>query len=506
VPRPKRRLDRRTFLRLAAGGALSGAAACASASRPSRKRGEWVNDVHSALNRTWVAGVERPTTLAELRAAVRAARSRGHRLCVAGGRHAMGGQQFATGATLVDVRALDRVIGFDPASGLLEVEAGIQWPALYEACRALPGAASRAPHGWGFRQKQTGADRLTLAGTLAANGHGRGLAFPPFVSDVDSFVLIGADAVPRTCSRSENPELFALAAGGYGLFGVVSSLRLRLAPRRKLERVVEIATADRLAQLFAERIAAGYLYGDFQFTIDPTRPDFLARGVFSCYRPVDDDRPMPEQRRELDDDTWRRLLAMAHENKAGAFDLYAAYYLTTTGQLYWSDEHQLAAYFDGYHAALDALRPGRPPASEVITELYVPRPRIAEFLAACAEELRARRAEVIYGTVRLIERDTDTVLPWARESYACVIFNLHVEHGEEGERAAADSFRALIDLATARGGSYFLTYHRHARRDQVEACYPRFVEFLRAKRRHDPDEVFQSDWYRHYRRMFGARV
>jgi hypothetical protein len=29
-------------------------------------------------------------------------------------------------------------------------------------------------------------------------------------------------------------------------------------------------------------------------------------------------------------------------------------------------------------------------------------------------------------------------------------------------------------------------------------------EFLSLKRRHDPDEVFQSTWYRHYRDMFGA--
>ena len=35
---------------------------------------------------------------------------------------------------------------------------------------------------------------------------------------------------------------------------------------------------------------------------------------------------------------------------------------------------------------------------------------------------------MIYGTVRLIERDDETFLAWARDRYACVIFNLHVEH------------------------------------------------------------------------------
>ena len=71
-----------------------------------------------------------------------------------------------------------------------------------------------------------------------------------------------------------------------------------------------------------------------------------------------------------------------------------------------------------------------------------------------------------------------------------------------GDRTAAAAFRRLIDLALAHGGSYYLTYHRWATRAQVEAAYPRFVEFLREKLRFDPYERFQSDWYRHYREMF----
>ena len=103
---------------------------------------------------------------------------------------------------------------------------------------------------------------------------------------------------------------------------------------------------------------------------------------------------------------------------------------------------------------------------------------------------------------RLIERDTESVLAWAREPWACVIFNLHVVHTAEGVARGAAHFRRLIDLAIAHGGSYFLTYHRWATRRQVERCHPRLVEGLRAKRRHDPEERFQSEWYRHYRTMF----
>ena len=112
------------------------------------------------------------------------------------------------------------------------------------------------------------------------------------------------------------------------------------------------------------------------------------------------------------------------------------------------------------------------------------------------------RANVIYGTVRLIEKDDETFLAWAREPYACVIFNLHVEHAPPAIDAAAGAFRDLIDLGIAHGGSYYLTYHRWASREQVERCYPQMREFLSLKRRYDPDERFQSSWYRHYRSMF----
>ena len=37
-------------------------------------------------------------------------------------------------------------------------------------------------------------------------------------------------------------------------------------------------------------------------------------------------------------------------------------------------------------------------------------------------------------------------------------------------------------------------------------AYPQFVEFLKLKRRYDPAERFQSEWYRHYRAMFAAEL
>ena len=87
-----------------------------------------VNDTHSALNRTRVARTIEPRSVDDVVHAVQQARNRGEALAVCGGRHAMGGQQFLAGATLLDMRQLDRTLGLDEGRGLLRVEAGITWP------------------------------------------------------------------------------------------------------------------------------------------------------------------------------------------------------------------------------------------------------------------------------------------------------------------------------------------------------------------------------------------
>jgi len=464
-------------------------------------RGLVVRDIHSQLAQSTVREIVPVDSLDSISAAVAAARERALPVCISGGRHAMGGQQFCEGGILLDTRPLDRVLRFDAAAGTIDVEAGIQWPALLEYLEREQ--AGRTP-AWGIAQKQSGADRLSIGGAVAANAHGRGLAMKPIVGDIEELTLVDASGELRRCSRKENADLFRLAVGGYGLFGVVYSVTLRLARLRKLERVVEVRTLDGIEDAFESRIADGFLYGDFQFAIDPASPGFVRKGVFSCYRPTDDATPIPEEQRRLTTDDWRRLLYLAHVDKAQAFEQYAAHYLKTSGQVYLSDAHQLAAYIDGYHEWLDGLMGATHPATEMIGELYVPRARLTDFMTEAADDFRRTGVDVIYGTVRLIERDDETFLPWAKDRYACVIFNIHTSHTPEGIEHTAGAFRRLIDMAAARGGSYFLTYHNWARHDQIEACYPQMREFLALKRLHDPGETFQSDWYRALRETLGA--
>ncbi len=462
-----------------------------------------VNDLHSQLNPTTVDRVVSVDSLESIQSAMAVAEREGKAISIAGGRHAMGGQQFGADTILLDTVPMNKVLAFDAVSGLITVEAGIFWPELIAACRQ---AGAGHAQDWAIAQKQTGGDRMSIGGALAANVHGRGLSMRPIIGDVESFVVVDPTGTVRHCSRQENAELFRLVIGGYGLFGVVYSVTLRLVPLQKLRRVVSVIDIEELMPAFEQRVEDGFLYGDFQYSIDDSSDNYLTRGVFSCYQPVSPDTPIPDEQRELTVDDWRRLILYAHANKPQAFEEYVAHYLATDGQIYWSDLHQLGYYEENYHLALDQYLGAPAPATEVITEVYVPRPSLATFMLQVREDFLEHGTEVVYGTIRLVERDDESFLAWARESFACIIFNLHVSHTPEGQAAAAAAFRRLIDRAIEHSGSYYLTYHKHATRSQVEQCYPQFSESVRQKRRYDPDERIQSDWYRHYATMFADAI
>jgi FAD/FMN-containing dehydrogenase len=282
---------------------------------------------------------------------------------------------------------------------------------------------------------------------------------------------------------------------------VIAQVTLRLVPRRKVERVVEIIEVRELLDRIGRRIDDGFTFGDCQYSTD-FKSDAPHRGVFSCYRPVGDDAPEPAERRKLSDDDWAKLIYLGHTDKAKAFDAYSAHYLSTNGQTYWSDTHQMSADFDNYHARLDAQLGGGKVGSEMISEVYVRPDALLPFLKSAAGEVRERGINLIYGTIRFIEKDPDTFLAWAKERSVCVLCNIHVDHTPAGLEKAAGDFRRLIGLAIAHGGRYFLTYHRWASKEQVLAAYPQFVDFLKLKEKYDPEGRFQSNWYRHYRSLF----
>jgi len=115
-----------------------------------------VNDIHSKLNATQVDRIVAIDSEAELKTALATARAEGKAVSVAGGRHAMGGQQFLSGGVLFDTRSMRRIIALDAQRGIVEAEAGIEWPDLIEGLVAMQAGQTKPWGSYRSRPAPTG--------------------------------------------------------------------------------------------------------------------------------------------------------------------------------------------------------------------------------------------------------------------------------------------------------------------------------------------------------------
>ena len=134
---------------------------------------------------------------------------------------------------------LDRLLGFDDATGVLTCEAGASLEAIIEAY---------TPRGW-FPMITPGTKFVTVAGCIANDIHGKAHhAQGCFSTCVDAMTILLASGEVVTASRSEHPDLFWATFGGMGLLGVILTATLRL---RKIETTYFHQKSIRAANLEA---------------------------------------------------------------------------------------------------------------------------------------------------------------------------------------------------------------------------------------------------------------
>ena len=124
----------------------------------------------------------------------------------------------ALAETVVNTLPYNRILAFDPAGGTVRCEAGVTLDDLLSVF---------LPHGW-FPAVTAGTKFVSIGGAIAADVHGKGPG--SFCDHVLDFLLMTADGSLRTCSRSENPELFEITRGGMGLTGILLEATLQLLP------------------------------------------------------------------------------------------------------------------------------------------------------------------------------------------------------------------------------------------------------------------------------------
>jgi len=194
--------------------------------------------------------VYRPDRIAELQAVVTADSTS---LIARGAGRAYGDAALNEQNRVVDLTRLNRMLSFDPASGLLRCEAGVTIAELIDVF---------LPRGF-FPPVTPGTRFVTLGGSVAADVHGKNHhRDSSLASHVTNFDLMVASGEVLRCSREENAAFFWATIGGMGLTGVILELELRM---RRVEsayldgEMIRAGNVDAAIEAF-ERIDAQYGY------------------------------------------------------------------------------------------------------------------------------------------------------------------------------------------------------------------------------------------------------
>ncbi|HEX3257484.1 MAG TPA: D-arabinono-1,4-lactone oxidase [Pseudonocardia sp.] len=93
-------------------------------------------------------------------------------------------------------------------------------------------------------------DAQTVAGAIATGTHGTGARHRGLADQVRALELVTADGAVRTCSPSENADVFAAARVGLGALGILVSVTLQTVPAFHLHAIEAARPLDGALELF----------------------------------------------------------------------------------------------------------------------------------------------------------------------------------------------------------------------------------------------------------------
>ncbi|CAN5215847.1 FAD-binding oxidoreductase [soil metagenome] len=427
---------------------------------------------------TTVAKILKPQTIKDLQAIVAIATCP---ISIAGGRFSQGGQIAYPQGIVVDITGLNKVISLDIASQEITVESGITWAEIQKHI---------APHNLSVAVMQSYND-FTVGGSLGVNVHGRDIHHGPLIETVKSFDILMANGFIKTASRTQNPDLFAGAIGGYGALGIITKVTLSLTPNIKIQRSIKQMPLEEYPQYFLETIKKN--------------PKAVLHNA-DLY---------PSDFKHLSSITWCQTDASLTNTQPlqTSQKFYPGQLLAEQALRRISPLHKLRPSMDAktkqteavvwrnfeMSSSVKSLEPlVRFPTTSVLQEYFIPINNLLPFVARARALTKAYGINIINISIRYIPKNDESMLSYAQKESFSLVFYINILNTEDGLDTAQVWTRKLIDAALAEGGTYYLPYQLFGTRAQVAKAYPRLDEFVALKNKYDPQHQFSNNFLNKY--------
>jgi FAD/FMN-containing dehydrogenase len=416
---------------------------------------------------------------AQLKNLLKNAQSQGKNVAIAGSRHTMGGQTLHPNGIALDMQGFNQM-RLNTATQLLTVQSGATW------AQVIPYLNQ---YGYSVAVMQSN-NNFSVGGTLSANAHGWQHNHPPFASTVESFQLMVADGSVVTCSRHQNPQLFSLVLGGYGLFGIILNVNLNVVPNELYSAQRTVSSSAEYGARYQTQVneRVGMAYGRLSVAPD----HFLKESILTTYH--------------------RQGLAGNHADLTADADaeLARTVFVGSIGSNYGKALRWQLEKMVGGEAGTKVTRNqilNRPAElfenhtrskTDILHEYFIPVDALEAFLGQCRQIIPKHNSDLLNVTVRNVYPDHDAFLRYADQPVFGLVMLFHQDRTATGDAKMQALAQALIDAALAVGGRYYLPYRLHATPEQFHRAYPQAAEFFRLKRKYDPEERFYNKFYGKY--------
>lgn len=424
---------------------------------------------------SWVV---RPEKLSSLRALV--AEESTPLLARGAGRSYGDAALTADGRTVLTDR-LDRMLSFDPDTGVMRAEAGVRLREVLETF---------VPRGW-FLPVTPGTKEVTLGGAVAFDVHGKNHHRDGGISNfVREIALITVDGTVRHCGPETNKELFWATVSGAGLTGIITEVELELRPIETAyvtERTIKARNLDEAFRLFEEHEA------DYPYSVAwidcLASGDRLGRSHLMFGRHATPDQLGAQQRREplaYTPDHWARL----------PFDLpdgvLNEWTVSAFNRLYYARQRvkdkRAIVGIDPFFYPLDAIDDWNRMYGEkgfVQFQCVLPMDESYDGLLDLLSRVQESGLASFLAVLKRLGPPDGGVLTFPMRGYT---LSLDIPRGE-GLMPMLDD---LHETVAQRGGRVYLAKDAALRPDTFRAMYPNYSDWRDVKRRVDPNNRFTS--------------
>jgi len=413
---------------------------------------------------------------------VRRATREGRHVSISGAQHSMGGHTLYPGGIALDMRGFN-LMSLDEQKRILTVGAGARW---FEVIRFLD------QRGFAVTIMQTNND-FSVGGSISVNCHGWQNDMPPISSTVESFRLLTSTGEILRCSRTENRELFSLALGGYGLFGVILEVELRVVPNDYYQAEARMVVPQDYARSYHDltrgRADVGMAYGRISVAPD----SFFQEASVTLLRRRATNQPTKNTLFDEKPSLLKRLVF-----RGGVGSNYGKNLRWRLEKSVGETGGRILSRNQVMNEPSDLYATRDPETTDILHEYFIPANRLPEFITKSRPVFLKRRPELLNVTVRNVEPDEDTFLRYAPEEMFGLVLLFHQRRDPAAEKAMRDLTSELIEIALDCGGRYYLPYRPHATVEQFVRAYPQAREFFALKHHYDPHGVFENEFFLTY--------